>query len=57
MVMMAALGYNPFTVYLKMIKGALGSRYNITATDGTSFQVILTTRAGSARPNRFASEK
>ena len=25
-VMMAALGYNPFTVYLKMIKGALGSK-------------------------------
>ena len=40
-VMMAALGYNPFTVYLKMIKGALGSRYNITATVSKCIPLLI----------------
>ena len=31
-IIMAALGYNPFAMYAKIIKGALGSKYNITAT-------------------------
>lgn len=29
---MAVLGYNPFTMYSKLIKGALGSKYNFTST-------------------------
>lgn len=40
-IIMAALGYNPFTMYSKLLKGALGSRYNITATVAKCIPLLI----------------
>ncbi|MGN1128253.1 MAG: ABC transporter permease, partial [Candidatus Flemingiibacterium sp.] len=40
-VIMACLGYNPFTMYAKLLKGALGSKYNLTSTIAKCIPLLI----------------
>ncbi|MBQ8508519.1 MAG: ABC transporter permease [Clostridia bacterium] len=40
-IIMGCLGYNPFKMYVQLVKGALGSKYNITATVAKCIPLLI----------------